>query len=70
MAQQRNWRMRSVKLGSLFDGIGGALLGPSSYFMKSPPEQYTDDVCHRKVEEFIQANGHAAAVEAVDEAAA
>jgi myo-inositol-1-phosphate synthase len=34
-------------------GIGGPLLGPSSYFMKSPPVQYPDDVCHRMVEEFI-----------------
>jgi len=34
-------------------GIGGPLLGPSSYFMKSPPEQYSDDVARQKVEEFI-----------------
>jgi myo-inositol-1-phosphate synthase len=34
-------------------GIGGPLLGPSAWFMKSPPEQYHDDVCQRKVEEFI-----------------
>ena len=34
-------------------GVGGPLLGPSSYFMKSPPVQYPDDVCHRMVEEFI-----------------
>ncbi len=33
--------------------ISGPLLGPSSYFMKSPPEQYPDDVAHDKVEEFI-----------------
>ena len=33
-------------------GIGGPLLGPSSYFMKSPPVQYTDDVCHEMVEAF------------------
>ena len=36
-------------------GLGGPLLGPSSYFMKSPPAQYTDDVCRRMVEEFIAA---------------
>jgi myo-inositol-1-phosphate synthase len=35
-------------------GISGPLLGPSSYFMKSPPEQYSDDVAHDKVEEFIR----------------
>jgi myo-inositol-1-phosphate synthase len=33
-------------------GIGGALLGPSAYFMKSPPVQYHDDEAHRLVEEF------------------
>ena len=33
-------------------GIGGPLLGPSAYFMKSPPVQYTDDVAHRLVDEF------------------
>ena len=49
--------VRCAKL-ALDRGIGGALLGPSSYFMKSPPEQYTDDVCRRKVEEFIAAYDH------------
>jgi myo-inositol-1-phosphate synthase len=34
-------------------GISGPLLGPSSYFMKSPPEQYRDDVCRQLVEDFI-----------------
>src|SRR5271168_2684802 len=33
-------------------GIGGPLLGPSAYFMKSPPVQYHDDVCHQMVEAF------------------
>jgi myo-inositol-1-phosphate synthase len=33
--------------------IGGPLLSPSSYFMKSPPVQYTDEVAHARVEEFI-----------------
>ena len=44
--------VRCVKV-ALDRGIGGPLLGPSSYFMKSPPAQYPDDVCHRMVEEFI-----------------
>ena len=35
-------------------GIGGPLLGPSSYFMKSPPEQYRDDTAREKVESFIR----------------
>jgi len=33
-------------------GIGGPLVGPSAYFMKSPPIQYHDDEAHRMVEEF------------------
>jgi myo-inositol-1-phosphate synthase len=33
-------------------GIGGPLLGPSAYFMKSPPVQYHDDVAHKMVEDF------------------
>ena len=34
-------------------GIGGPILSASSYFMKSPPEQYSDDVCRDLVERFI-----------------
>ena len=34
-------------------GISGALEGPSAYFMKSPPKQYTDEEARRMVEEFI-----------------
>jgi myo-inositol-1-phosphate synthase len=34
-------------------GLSGPLLAPSAYFMKSPPTQYTDDVAHDMVEEFI-----------------
>ncbi len=37
-------------------GIGGPLLGPSAYFMKSPPVQYHDDEAHRMVEEFAAGN--------------
>jgi myo-inositol-1-phosphate synthase len=33
--------------------ISGALFGPSSWLMKSPPQQYHDDVAHRLAEEFI-----------------
>ena len=33
-------------------GIGGPLLGPSAYFMKSPPVQYHDDIAHKMVESF------------------
>jgi myo-inositol-1-phosphate synthase len=44
--------LRCAKIG-LDRKIGGALLSPSSYFMKTPPEQYTDEAAHNKVEEFI-----------------
>ena len=43
--------VRCCKL-ALDRGIGGPLLGPSAYFMKSPPIQYHDDEAHRMVEEF------------------
>ncbi len=45
--------IRCAKL-ALNNGIGGALLAPSSYFMKSPPEQYHDDIARDRVEEFIK----------------
>src|SRR5215831_51707 len=35
-------------------GIGGPLLSAASYFMKSPPEQYADDVARDAVEKFIR----------------
>ena len=44
--------VRCAKL-ALDRGIGGALVGPSSYFMKSPPKQFTDDVARDMVEAFI-----------------
>ena len=44
--------VRAAKIG-LDRGIGGPLLSASSYFMKSPPEQYSDDVCRERVEDFI-----------------
>ena len=35
-------------------GIGGPIISASSYFMKSPPEQFGDDVCRDLVEKFIK----------------
>ena len=35
-------------------GVGGALVGPSAYFMKSPPVQYPDDVARSMTEDFIE----------------
>jgi len=39
-------------------GLGGALLGPSAYFMKSPPIQYTDEQARLMTEEFIREFGN------------
>ena len=44
--------VRCAKL-ALDRGISGALTGPSSYFMKTPPKQFTDDIAREKTEEFI-----------------
>ncbi len=44
--------IRCAKL-ALDRGIAGALVGPSAYFMKSPPRQFTDEEARRLTEEFI-----------------
>jgi len=45
--------VRCAKI-ALDRGVGGPLLSASSYFMKSPPVQYADDVAREKVEQFIR----------------
>ncbi|HEY8843303.1 MAG TPA: inositol-3-phosphate synthase [Gaiellaceae bacterium] len=45
--------VRLAKL-ALNKGIGGTLGGPSSYLMKSPPKQFTDDEAREKTEDFIR----------------
>lgn len=45
--------VRCIKL-ALDNGISGALYEPASYFMKTPPEQYPDDICRDKTEEYIK----------------
>ncbi|MCC6187897.1 MAG: inositol-3-phosphate synthase [Anaerolineales bacterium] len=44
--------VRCAKL-ALDRGIAGPLKAPSSYFMKTPPEQVSDDVARLRTEEFI-----------------
>lgn len=44
--------VRCAKL-ALDRGIGGALIGPSSYFMKSPPQQFTDAEARTRTLRFI-----------------
>jgi myo-inositol-1-phosphate synthase len=45
--------IRCCKL-ALDRGIAGPLVGPSSYFMKSPPRQFTDEQARILTEEFIE----------------
>ncbi|HEX5535208.1 MAG TPA: inositol-3-phosphate synthase [Actinomycetales bacterium] len=45
--------IRCAKI-ALDRGVGGPILSASSYFMKSPPEQYADDIAKEKVEQFIR----------------
>lgn len=45
--------VRCAKL-ALDRHIGGALVGPSSYFMKSPPRQFTDDEARQRTIAFIE----------------
>ncbi|MFC4588044.1 inositol-3-phosphate synthase [Sphaerisporangium corydalis] len=45
--------VRAAKI-AMDRGIGGPILSASSYFMKSPPEQYSDDDARDAVEKFIR----------------
>ncbi|HEY5070468.1 MAG TPA: inositol-3-phosphate synthase [Caulobacteraceae bacterium] len=42
-------------------GTGGALIGPSAFFCKHPPEQFTDDEAQRMTELFIEPQARVAA---------
>ena len=44
--------LRCAKI-ALDRGLSGPILGPSAYFMKSPPVQYTDTIAREMVEDFI-----------------
>jgi myo-inositol-1-phosphate synthase len=48
--------VRCAKLG-LDRKIGGALIGPSSYFMKSPPRQFTDHDAREQAKRFVAGTG-------------
>lgn len=47
--------IRCAKL-ALDNKIGGSLIEPSSYFMKSPIKQFTDSDARKNLEEFIRKN--------------
>jgi myo-inositol-1-phosphate synthase len=49
--------IRCIKV-ALDRGVSGPLIGPSAYFMKSPPVQFSDDAAREMVEGFILGNGH------------
>jgi len=44
--------VRCAKL-ALDRELAGPIVGPSSYFFKTPPKQFRDDICRDKVEAFI-----------------
>jgi myo-inositol-1-phosphate synthase len=48
--------VRCARLG-MDRGLGGALIGPSSYFMKSPPRQFSDTEARARTIEFIKGQG-------------
>jgi myo-inositol-1-phosphate synthase len=51
--------VRLAKL-ALNNNVSGALVGPSSYLMKSPPKQIVDDEAYELTEEFIRENARVA----------
>jgi myo-inositol-1-phosphate synthase len=56
--------VRLAKL-ALNNGVAGALEGPSSYLMKSPPKQVADDEAYDATETFIRENARTAVKEGV-----
>lgn len=45
--------IRCAKI-ALDRGLGGPVIGPSSYFMKTPPKQFKDEVAREMTEAFIR----------------
>ncbi len=61
--------IRCLRLG-LDRGLKGTLVAPSSYFMKSPPQQIADDLGRERVEAFIRGEDSETLVGATDVPAA
>lgn len=38
--------------------LSGPIVGPSSYFFKTPPKQFRDDICREKVEAFTKGDSN------------
>jgi myo-inositol-1-phosphate synthase len=51
--------VRCIKL-ALDRGVSGPLIGPASYFMKSPPQQFTDHEARQRTEAFIREHSEVA----------
>ncbi len=49
--------IRSAKI-ALDRKLSGPIIGPSSYFFKTPPKQFRDDICREKVEAFIRGDSN------------
>jgi myo-inositol-1-phosphate synthase len=45
--------IRCAKL-ALERGLSGPIVAPSSYFFKTPPQQFKDDICRAKTEAYIR----------------
>ena len=60
--------VRCAKL-ALDRGISGPLIGPSSYFMKTPPKQFKDEIAREMTEAFIHGDEESEAQEQVKSAA-
>ena len=58
--------VRCIKLARIA-ASAARCFGPSSYFMKSPPQQYTDDVAKAKTEDFISGSDHQGQPETITE---
>lgn len=58
--------VRCAKL-ALDRGLSGPIEAPSSYFMKSPPKQYTDDEARQLVEEYAWPDGVPSAPDVIDQ---
>lgn len=54
--------VRCAKL-AMDRGLAGPIVAPSSYFMKSPPKQFTDDEARRMTEEYIHAGSEQPSLE-------
>jgi len=52
--------IRCAKL-ALDRGLSGPIIGPSAYFMKTPPKQFRDDVAREMTEAFIRGEDETAA---------